>query len=698
MKITQLRDKEGVVALITMDMETWINKTRTETKAKPVSAFRETLQYALPNSRCFEADKLPKILPAAEFSKTGSGKQMKKYNGIVELTVGPLNGRAEIELTKQQAWKLPQTYCVFIGSSERTVKIWTRFTRPDNSLPGTYEEAEVFHAHAYRQAVKCYQPQLPFDILPKEPNLDQYSRLSHDANLMYRSDSILFYLEQPTKMPEETSYREAMQTEKSPLTRAVPGYESENAAFMLFEAALKKTRDEICGAEYNGALSRDEDFQALVTQLAVNCFHSGIPEEEVVKRTIFHYYLHHQETLIRLLIRGVYGSCKGFGKKNCLEKDQLISLQTEEFMKRRYDFRYNTQVSNVEYRERNSFRFHFKPIDKRVLNSIALDAQSEGITLWDRDVSRYVYSNRVPIFNPIEDFLYNLPSWDSKDRINALAQTVPCRNPYWQELFHRWFLNMVAHWRRRDNKYANSVSPLLVGAQGTRKSTFCRSLIPPALQAYYTDSIDFSRKKDAELYLNRFALINIDEFDQISPTQQGFLKHILQKPVVNIRKPHTGTVQELPRYASFIATSNQKDLLTDPSGSRRFICVEVTGVIDNRHTIDYDQLYAQAMYELEHGERYWFNQADERIMTENNREFEQLSLEEQLFYRYFSPAKEKEEGEWISPAEILEILRQKTGITLSNKQVSSFGRTLRKHDIQSKHARNGTLYHIVRNS
>ena len=82
---------------------------------------------------------------------------------------------------------------------------------------------------------------------------------------------------------------------------------------------------------------------------------------------------------------------------------------------------------------------------------------------------------------------------------------------------------------------------------------------------YYTDSIDFSRKKDAELYLNRFALINIDEFDQVSSTQQGFLKHILQKPVLNVKKPHGSAVLEMRRYASFIATSNQKDLLTDPS-------------------------------------------------------------------------------------------------------------------------------------
>lgn len=101
--------------------------------------------------------------------------------------------------------------------------------------------------------------------------------------------------------------------------------------------------------------------------------------------------------------------------------------------------------------------------------------------MWDRDISRYIYSNRIPVFNPLEDYLYDLPHWDGKDRILALARTVPCNNPYWAELFHRWFLNMVAHWRgNTDKKYANSVSPLLVGAQGTRKAPFAEASSRPS--------------------------------------------------------------------------------------------------------------------------------------------------------------------------------------------------------------------------
>ena len=154
MKITQFRRNGDATALSVMDLEKLVNKVKTEIKSRPVSIFREGLKYMLPDDRCMFADKLPEIIPAAEFRKVNGQKQMKAYNGIVELTVGPLSNKSEIALVKQKASEQPQTRCAFMGSSGKTVKIWTTFTRPDNSLPKTREEAELFHAHAYRLAEK----------------------------------------------------------------------------------------------------------------------------------------------------------------------------------------------------------------------------------------------------------------------------------------------------------------------------------------------------------------------------------------------------------------------------------------------------------------------------------------------------------------------------------------------------------------
>lgn len=695
-KITQVRDGGNHVTQSTLTLDAWVERMKEEVKTCPVTMFRSQLRHFLPGDHCEAADKLPKMMPAAEFRKTEGGQCMKAYNGLVELTVGPLAGRAEVEQVKREAWKLPQTRCAFMGASGHSVKILVAFTRPDNTLPLTRAEAEAFHAHAYIMAVKCYQPQLSFDIRPKEPFLEQYSRLSYDPDVLYRPDSVQFYLSQPMGMPDEMAlHTELAVSGQRPLERALGSYETADALSMLFEAALRQAYidlDKPDPADEKSSYSWD----TLLSQLALNCFRSGIPEEAVVSRARFRHFARKPLELVRQVVRNVYSRRQDFGSKCALSREQQLSVLIAEFMKRRYEFRFNVQTGEAEFRERHSFCFRFQPVDKRALNSIALDAQAEGIPLWDRDISRYVYSNRVPVYNPLEDFLFNLPEWDGRDRIRPLAQTVPCDNPHWPELFHRWFLNMVAHWRGMDKRYANSVSPLLVGAQGTRKSTFCRSIMPPSECSYYTDSLDFSRKKDVELSLNRFALINIDEFDQVSATQQGFLKHILQKPVVNARRPYGTSVVEMRRYASFIATSNHKDLLTDPSGSRRFICIEVKGVIDTSRPIDYDQLYAQAMHELAHGERYWFNDADEYVMTEANREFQQYSPEEQFLFRYFRMAEAGEEGEWMAPAEILKILHQEVDIPLNAKRVAAFGRILRKQGIPSRHTRKGTVYQLVR--
>ena len=531
MKITQIRENGDTEALSVTDIDLLIEKMKKETKLRPVTGLRQALHFVLPDEPCSLANKLPRVIPAAAFGRVNGVKRMKTYNGIVELTIGPLAGKTEVEIVKQKAAELPQTMLAFMGASGKSVKIWTCFTRPDGTLPQTTEEAEVFQAHAYRLAIKCYQPQLPFNILLKEPKLEQFSRLSYDPDLIYRPTPVPFYLSQPIGMPGEMTYHEKSSTEASPLNRALPGYDTEDTVALLYEAALRKTFEEMETDWHRN----DHDLQTLVVPLAENCYYSGIPEEEVTRRTITRYYKRKNPMLVREMIRNVYKECKGVPKSSCLTKEQRLSLQMDEFMNRRYEFRYNTQIGEVEYRERFSFQFYFHPIDKRAQNSIMLDAQSEGIGVWDRDIDRYLHSNRVPIYNPLEEFLFHLPHWDGKDRIHALANRVPCKNPHWELLFHRWFLNMVSHWRGVDKMHANNTSPILVGRQGTHKSTFCREMIPPALRAYYTDSIDFSHKRDAELYLNRFALINIDEFDQITLPQQGFLKHILQKPVVNLR-------------------------------------------------------------------------------------------------------------------------------------------------------------------
>lgn len=679
MKITLIRhDKESGKEMLTVcDAGVLMEKMKSETKAGYVTGLRTVLPELEGTHAMYEhIDKLPRIYPALEYARTkDGGRKMKQYNGLLQLEVKKLAGLGEADLVKRQAMLLPQTFAAFCGSSGKSVKIWVRFALPDGNLPKREQEAMLFHAHAYRLAVSCYQPLLPFPITLREPSLTQSCRMTLDEQPEYNPAAVSFCLEQPFSMPGEETFRQRRLAEKNPLLRMEPGYETSQTFVMLFESALDKAFRELENWR------RGDDLQPLLVHLAEHCYKAGIPEEEVVRQVLIHYHRQSDEQTVRTILHNLYQECKGFGKKSALTPEQDTALRLEEFMERRYEFRYNTVLNDLEFRQRDSIHFYFKTMDRRARNSIAINALKEGIRAWDRDVERYLTSDFVPLYNPVEEYLCGVGRWDGKDRIRALADLVPCNNPYWRELFYRWFLSMVAHWRGLDRQHGNSTSPLLVGAQGFRKSTYCRIILPPELRFGYTDSLDFKSKQDAERYLGRFMLVNLDEFDQINLNQQGFLKHLLQKPVANLRKPYASSIQEVRRYASFIGTSNQMDLLTDPSGSRRFICIEVTAPIDTNVAINYRQLYAQAMHDIYKGERYWLDDKDEAILKQTNRDFEQVTPLEQLFSSYFQPAESEEAGEWLTAMEIFNYLQTKTRDRLSISKIACFGRSLRKLDI-----------------
>ena len=695
MKVSLVRTdgNTGKETLRTQEMGAFVENIKTETKDRYVSGLREMVGFldgdTIGSYRYI--DRLPRICPALEMMRGEyGGLTSKRYNGIVTLEVQHLTGRSEVDMVKVKAEQLPQTFAAFAGSSGRSVKILVRFTLPDGELPYAENDVRLFHAHAYRMAVQCYQHVLPFDIELKESSPKDSFRMTLDARPYYNADAMAFCLEQPTAMPEEKTFSQQRMAEKNPLMRMKPGVESYQTMSLLFETALNNALGEM------EDWCREDDVLPLLSPLAEQCFKAGIPEEETYCQVVRHFYHHIDKPTVRAALNNIYKECKGFGKKSPYSPEQLTTFKLEEFMKRRYDLRYNQLSGCVEYRQRDTAHFYYSPMDMRAISSVAINAQKERINAWDRDIKRYLTSDCVPLYNPVEEYLNGTGRWDGRDRIREIAKLVPCNNPYWENLFYRWFLNMVAHWTGRDKLHANSTSPLLIGAQGYRKSTFCRMILPPELQFGYTDSLDFSSKRDAEMYLGRFLLVNIDEFDQVSVNQQGFLKHLLQKPVANLRKPYGSSIQEVRRYASFIGTSNHKDLLTDTSGSRRFVCVEVTAPIKTDITINYKQLYAQAMDAIGNGERYWFDDADEAILKESNREFEQVSPIEQLFYCCFRLPENVGEGEYMTLMQILEKIRAKNKDILLNATNSrALARILRKCDVDTKHTNTATLYNVM---
>ena len=274
---------------------------------------------------------------------------------------------------------------------------------------------------------------------------------------------------------------------------------------------------------------------------------------------------------------------------------------------------------------------------QRDLNSIYMEARRTGIDCRDRDVNRFVYSKEVKEYHPFRQYMEWLPEWDGKDRVSDLARRVSSE-PLWVEGFHRWMLALASQWMGSNRMHANSLAPILVSErQGCQKSTFCKSLMPSSLVRYYTDSVDLSASTQMEQKLGLFGLINLDEFDRLPDRKMALLKNWMQMAGMNVRKAHAKHFHPLPRLASFIGTTNQKNLLSAPTGSRRFLCVEVQSKI-NCEGIEHDQIYAQLKNELQKGERHWFTSAKEEAIMRSNEAFYKRPIEEDVFHACFRAA------------------------------------------------------------
>ena len=374
-----------------------------------------------------------------------------------------------------------------------------------------------------------------------------------------------------------------------------------------------------------------------------------------------------------------------------------VTRRLLDYLERKYEMRYNTALGCTEIRKANSSE-PFAPADDRVRNTLAIKARLDGIDVWDKDIRRYTESRFVKTFNPVDAFLKRLKGqWDGKDHIGALAGCVPNDNARWGDWFHTWFLAMVAQWMGLDATHGNSVALLLISRQGYKKSTFCKRLLPEELQWGYNDNLVISEKQNTLRAMSQSLLINIDEFNALSAkTQEGFLKNIMQLANIKLRQPYRQQQVTLPRVASFIATANVSDVFSDPSGCRRFIAVTLTSPIRLPEHIDYEQLYAQAVAELESGMRYWFNAVDTQVIMENNVQYQQHTPVEALFFDSFTIPKDLAKGAYMTASSIFNLLRQRYGSQLSLTSLSHFGRMLANiPNLHSKHSSHGTEYLVA---
>ena len=386
-----------------------------------------------------------------------------------------------------------------------------------------------------------------------------------------------------------------------------------------------------------------------------------------------------------------------------MRKMQNAVYLIECFLQENYEFRRNVLSGKTEFRRvaENDNTALWSVLTSEALNSIVRRTKLEDIVDGSprTDIEEYIFSDATPVYDPIQDYLRVLPAWDGKNHVAELFNRIPGLTSEQLSWCSTWLRSTVAHWLGLDAEHGNECVPVLIGAQGCGKTTFATRLLPPALRTYYLDHINFGNKFDADMALTHNLLVNIDEFANMKGNQQGKLKQTLSKQKVNGRPIFGRSQEDRRRYASFLATTNDEHPLADPTGSRRYICLQVPKgkFIDNTQSIDYEQLYAQVLYEIrEMKTPYWFTNSEVERMQEMNQSFlKDYKLDEMICSCYKVP-EENEPSKWYMLDHVFDRLKSQFPTLEDNSSMRiKVGKTLKCMGCPSERTNRGMKYQLI---
>jgi len=644
---------------------------------------------------------LPRLCFALEQENRNGERVTRGYNGLVLLEVNNLTGQDEAEAVRRGAAEMPQTLMAFVGADGQSVEIVCRGELLEESGRRKVEsdlspdDITLFHENLYERARLIYNGQLGVTVEKLEPTTQRVCYMSHDEQLVYNPMATPIYAK-----AEKPAANIHYQTSTMEPTRGHQGTDRYQGIHAAFEFNLTKAYDDTEG------ISDDEERRhATLSRLAGYCLETGLPQAVAMRQALMSHSFWNCADLVKKVFENTYRETqvkkymerKGIKRTKNIPPETLLTMKVNIFLSTNYELRKNVMRGVAEYRMRTGLGFSFQDLTEEARNSITMRALEQGIRCWDKDIRRYVNSDDIERYDPMNDYLEHLPRWDGKDRVTPLAERIPTEWTEWTHLFHIWMRSMVAMWLGKGQLTGNALVPLLIGRQGCGKSSFCRILLPRDLQEYYNDRINFKNEQDLNLGLTSFALINLDEFDKITQRQQIVLKYLVSTADLKYRPPYGKAYTSNRRYASFIGTTNDQTPLTDPSGSRRFLCVSINGDIDFETPLQHAQLFAQLRQEIHNGERYWLTKDEERQLMDHNLQYQRLNGLGEMLMSVVQMPRNDEEGQWMSLKELSALLKQHIkGYKEEPNSYQKIGNYLNRpeYKFQSKHIVSGTLYWV----
>lgn len=623
-----------------------------------------TVVERMRDKRTLFKEEKPQLLFSATFGRKGYD-DVTRMTGLLLMTAESDHEQTVSEWL-QKVGQVPYTAVAFRSDCRHLLHVVIRVGFADGHEAKDSKEYLRMLRQAQQQVAPVYLALADCTLQKKELTLLSGVPMSYDPQVFYHPDAQAF----PVVMKEEgilVKYQDTkVDTDGS--VQYYPDHEERKRLRKEYYACLQRALEDFPDAE--------EEEQVLAT-LAGYCQKARLEEEACVRHTLWQWRFHEDEDIVRKIFRTAY--MKKFRGKAVSQMNQKerIAYTIRDFFERRYQLRYNEVKQLVEFRPNDQTFPQWQPLGERDLKRIAFEEMLEGGHGWQIDIDLYVHSSLIPRYNPIHEFLGGVGQWDQqKDYIGEYAQRLKTDYEQWQRFFHRWFLAMVAQAMNKSRDFGNSMVPMLIGTQAMKKSTFCKNILPYSLREYYMDDLKMDNAEQVERVLGRMWLVNIDEYNAKTEREQAKIKRLLTEKDVQIRKMRSDQYTMTSRLCSFIATTNDRQPLTDPTGSRRYLCVEMTGEADMSGTINYQQMYAQAVWEIAHDEQYWFDHDDEREIMEHNRPYQLRCSVEDMICDLLKPAPKTKEN-FMTATTIQQLLRQHL-LTADVPTLGKLGRALHR--------------------
>ena len=364
------------------------------------------------------------------------------------------------------------------------------------------------------------------------------------------------------------------------------------------------------------------------------------------------------------------GKSEGYYNTSRQRKTSSKNSEIEAYLSMHYTFRYNTVLGRTEYRNRANS--DFTKVGRYEINTLRREIDNDiGIITSSDNLYSIIESSFSPRINPIQEYFKALPLVDigcdeGNSNISSLSlKAIPdlascvmvCNHEKWLPYLTKWLVAVVAN-AMDDRECRNHTCLVLTGEQGKFKTTFLDLLCPPALHGYsYTGKI-YPQEKDTLTYIGQNLIVNIDDqLKALNKRDENELKNLITCPMVKYRMPYDKYVEEYPHLASFVASVNGNDFLTDPTGSRRFLPFEVLSIdIEKAKRISMDNVYAEAKALLKSGFRYWFDDEEIVELYRESEDFQVQTAEMELLLRCFEKPTEDESYSLMTTTEILTYL------------------------------------------